>query len=293
MDMSRKPWPIVILATIQFLIPLADMLMGSKILEISIWNYLQHLYQIKEFPDLVEFFGVAPLAGYAILRVQKWSFPAFLGCMLWGVLAHMENWQEYTPNFNYHILLSYYFLNTVVVSFFLLKQVGQVYHNPRLRWWESKPRYTLNEAAQIKIHSHSRGCTLVNISEGGAFVKTVGELKTGSHVAIHFSCLGKPYLLQGEVRFQLANIKNCYGVQFVLPWNKRIQMRKFIRALEAMGVERRPPRTSSWKSFTAWVKSLFFDNTSIVPEVPLAHVTRMEELSRNRTIKKKAHKKAA
>jgi len=79
-------------------------------------------------------------------------------------------------------------------EYFLLPAVRAAYFNAKLRWWETKPRYLVNIPASFgrKGASSARG-TMVNLSEGGAFLKTARKYKKSQKIHVQFYLLGRDY----------------------------------------------------------------------------------------------------
>jgi hypothetical protein len=195
-------------------------------------------------------------------------------------LSNFESWQANPDQIRLSLLLSCYASNLALVSYFLLKEVRQTYYNPRIRWWESKPRYTLRSPALITIksgptsaHGSTINCTLINLSEGGAFIHVPKGLTPHSRITLIYDCLGKEFQFSGEVLYQVQRQKNQYGIQFITPFKSKLQIKNLIRALVKLGIERRPDRTHWSVSLLKWLKQLFFEGKGLVPEIAFAFET--------------------
>ncbi len=267
--MQRKPWPILFLALFQFLSPLADIGIGAYSQGVSPFYYLSTLLRTNAWYDLVQFFCVAPLGGLAIFKVKRWSYPVFMGCIAWVALSNYDAWQHNSQAMSLTSLLAGYGFNLALVTYFLLKQVRITYYDARVRWWESKPRYTLNAPAKLKVMDQLLTCHLINLSEGGAFIQTSTELKPGTSILLNYNCLGMDFGFSGEVLYQVQRQKNCYGIQFIIPLKKRPIIKKLTQAFELIGIERRPERTPWTISLKTWLKELFIEGKGLVPDFPM------------------------
>jgi hypothetical protein len=266
--MHRKPWPLLVLAIIQFLSPLSDVLIGAHLLQLNPIQYLALLYKTNTWTDLIELLFLAPLAGVSVLTVKKWSYPVFMVCVGLMAYSNFEAWRAYPEIISFSVLLSSFSLNILLVSYFLLKEVRSLYFNPRLRWWESKPRYTVKETVFLKVKNREIESILINISEGGALLATSANLDPKTEIQFHFKFMGYDLLLKGEVVYRFAQVSSSgvgsgkkfkyqYGIQFVFTQAIYKKTKKLIRAFELLELERRPERIRWNQSFFQWVKSIF------------------------------------
>jgi hypothetical protein len=272
--MDRKPWPIIILAVLQLFTPLANILFEVRHLSFYPIRTMHLWFAADHWVNLISLVFLAPLSAFAIYCVKRWSYPIFLGCIAWNLLAFYD-WSQQNPNIlsNYQLFGSY-LLNLVAVSYFLLKEVRMTYYNPRMHWWESMPRYLLDAPAKLKTsHTELDDCILVNLSMGGALISTDKDLSSGNSIALSFPCFGKIFKFSGTVVYQLNKSKQRhhryqYGIQFFIPWNKKQEIRSLVRAFEILGISRRPKRVHWALSLAYWIRELVMDGRGILPEMP-------------------------
>lgn len=270
--MPRKPWPILILSLIFFILPLLN-LIGTYILlpfDISFIEYL-HQLQINSVNHLKLFNMVMPsiVAGVAIYSVKRWSYPVFLTSMVWLFTQSLTDYGQETPLLTRLISLGLPMIfNILVVSYVLLPNVRAAYFNPRLRWWESKPRYRFEANISIKRDSKEVLGKISNISEGGVFISTEGPIGVDQLINISFKIFGRHFDVIGKTLYQKGS-DYSYGIEFQRLTSNDL---KNIRAVIKEMAQARYPETRPvpvWtEDLTAWFKKLVKTGKGFVPELP-------------------------
>ena len=258
MNLHRKPWSIIILAFIQLLTPVSDILLGAIRYKVTPWRFLEGVVHAHQWHQLVEIFALAPLAGLAVLAVRWWSYPIFLGTLFWTAASNYMVWRDHPESVSLALLFACYGLNILFVSYFLIPSVRQVYFNPRIRWWETKPRYFVEMPASVKIKGKEKACTILNISEGGSSVETSTKIAPGTPISLRFTCFNREFHVGGEIVYQLKPStqtakKYTYGVQFVFTRTTKHEIFQAVRAFNLLGIERRPRQEDNITSFKLWV----------------------------------------
>lgn len=169
-------------------------------------------------------------AGLGLLWVRSWSlFLAF--CAVGSALFYT------TLNYQHYLLGPFLLGVMILVSMGLLalliqKDFRKPYLNPRLRWWETSPRYRSDIVVQIR-HANSKTpikATLLDISRSGALVQSSdkSEISIGDHLHLEFS----PEL---EIAAKVARLKedHSFGVEFnVKGLAERKSIKTLVRQLE-------------------------------------------------------------
>ncbi len=79
-------------------------------------------------------------------------------------------------------------------------QIRVPYFFPRIRWWESDPRYKLEIATEINREgSNKLEGVVMDISQGGCFIKTHAYYQFGETVDLVFSIFERSLKCQGQV----------------------------------------------------------------------------------------------
>jgi hypothetical protein len=265
---KTRPWPLILLALAQILAPLPNILVGAWVTRMAPGVYVSELLRASSWLQLADFFLLLPIAGVAVFMVRAWSYPVFVGIMGWIGWTNYLTWRQHPHVVNLGLLVGAYLVNAALVGYFLLPAVRAAYFNPRLRWWESKPRYLLNLPGRLDAHNDTRSCMLVNLSEGGAFIEAMSGLEPGQVLKLSFECLEQRFELHGRIVHQATHPGRGYGVQFILDREQRKQLKGAVRAFERLGTPRRPEKRRWTASFVEWVQVLFRTGKGWVPEVP-------------------------
>ena len=266
--MRQRPWPILILAFFHLLAPLFNLLFCSWIFKLTPAHYFELLIKNQPTWVVAEFFLLLPIGGIAIYLVKKWSYPVFFGIFLINLFQNYQAIRTSPGQFGWSVVILAYVLNLAIVSYFLIPAVRTAYFNPRLRWWETKPRFLLNVLGEFKVGEKTHPCTVLNISEGGAFLCSDVAMKPGTEIQIIFRLLTREIHLRGATVYRKLGDTAGYGVQFLHTPETLDQMTRVIRAFKLMGLARRPEVGRPWDEFKLWAKTLITTGKGWKPELP-------------------------
>jgi hypothetical protein len=267
-----KPWPIVILAFIHFFGPVGTVLFSSWVAHITPIVYMEDLINNGHFSDWVSIFVVTPVAGIAIFAVKKWSYPVYLLAAAYIIGSNISEWYHYSKILTFPWMLGINLSDLAVVSYFLLPQVRTTYFDSRLRWWETKPRYPLDEKCVVSTSSSTPTSTedskrevwVINVSEGGAFIVSGQPFEIGDAIRLRFKILGRPAIVDGRVVHQLG-ARGGYGVKFDHVAATRRTFKKLIAKLDAV-TPNKPSRIADFKN---WAHELLHTGRGWIPDVPV------------------------
>lgn len=293
--MKRKPWPIIILGFLHIVAPFTSLLFNAIAIGLPL-----HLFfvWVKTWStlELIMTFGALPLAGIAILAVKEWSYPVFLVAYGWTIGHSLYTWID-TPQTNtVPFLLLILFSNLMAVRYFLLKEVRAPYQDPRLRWWESKPRYKLSVPMSLSPNK-SVGLVqqgvITDISAGGCFITLSKSPPMHEPVRIAFEWSGAKYNFNAIVRHhrQFTHTANQWGVgiQFYeLSKNDNKILQKFISSLKRAGHLESRAISSASEDFSQWIIRLFTTGKGWIPEAPIIHKPEENSIKTQEHAEKKA-----
>lgn len=264
--MITKPWPIILLAFLYILAPIPNWIVSANL---SHKGLIEFARTFDHWWNAVIFFALFPTAGIAIFMVKRWSYPVFGAVMLWSFYMNLVAYLKYPTYVPIWILIAVYVVNIALVGYFLIPAVREVYRNPRLRWWESKPRYEVSIPATINQMGQKEEGKIHNISVGGVFLQLSRNYELDSLVDLQFIFRDIDCSLKGKILYQNPKITHSYGIQFEdLTINDRRNLKTLADILEKEGVARRPERFNWKTSFTEWAKTLFRSGKGLVPEIP-------------------------
>jgi hypothetical protein len=271
--MENKPWPLLILAFFHVIEPLTKILFFSIYWQISPFEFVQIVieHNSDSMVNTLGFFLFFPIAGFALFAVKKWSLFVFLVIQVWVLIINIPYLVDLYQTSQLWLLLSFIgfgLLNIAVVTYLLLPAVRIAYLDPRIRWWEAKPRYSANIPCEIdgKIQS-----TVRNISQSGVFITTDMDLPIDSDVNLEF-------ILNAELtKFDIKSRAHVvhkftvgghegYGARFneFSPENKRL-IKSMIKYLEKSNCQRRPPRRR-FSDLIHWFVTLLTTGKGLLPK---------------------------
>lgn len=246
--MEHKPCPLLILAFIHFIEPVTKVVFYSIYFHLSPLIVITNVIQFGTAIHAFEFFFLFPIAGLAIYSIKKWSFPVFILVELWVFIINVPYLTElYQTNQLWLLTLFSLFgvLNLAIVSYLLLPAVRIAYLDPAIRWWEAKPRYSVNIDCQV---NHQNMATIKNISASGVFILADSELPINSNLELkfRFSASAMDYNITANVivlhKFSINGIEG-YGSRFVgLSTSNQRLVKSMLKYLEKTNTMRRPPR---------------------------------------------------
>ncbi len=265
--MKRKPWPLIVLALLHFFAPIGNIIANSIFANVSVATYIRALFQPDELVRTFIFLGIPILGGVLIYICKKWSYYLYLVLMVFPFMYSYMSWQA-QPTLELGVyLIAFYVINLLVVGYFILPQVRQVYFDPRLRWWETKPRFKADfETDFTWVDQRGKG-EIKNLSEGGLFIETDVKMPTLGRINVDFNYKDVVYVLKGEVVYaKPSNGRLGYGISLIGDQNQQESIKSLILLLTEQGLLMTGRAPTAEDSFTYWVKRLFKQKKGWVPE---------------------------
>lgn len=268
--MNRKPWPIVIVSLIFFIVPVMNIIGTYFLLDMNVpffSGYLESLFFLPEnrWP-LMQMVLPSFVAGIAVYSVKKWSYPVFYLAMAWITFEIFHNQSKGMDTLStiQTVVLPMSF-NMAYCLYFMLPSVRAIYYNPRLRWWETKPRYMYSMTVRVIVNGMIEDAQMDNISEGGILAKLPMTLDQYSTLNIHMMLDGTDIHTKAKVAYRRDD-GVFHGLQFVdMTKEQKKYMAKFIRKLEADKCELTRPVMSWEKDFGQWFVRLVKTGKGLVP----------------------------
>ncbi len=269
--MNRRPWPIVILAALQLLTPLINALINSWLLQVPLLDYLKGFLNHQYLPNLVVLLLVPIASAVFIYACKLWGLVGFVTLEMalfgWNVMQRAADPDHYSL----FILAATTAANLALVLYFLVPAVRQFYTNASLRWWETKPRYLkqLNVSVTTQTGPTQKSTAqTVNISEGGAFVKTTLSLTPQQLLTFELKDDTHEFTTTAEV-MHIASEHGLAGLKFNTPDRKTAKLiRNYIAHIKAQGIPERNPPEPWQSSFISWVKELRQPHKALIPQIP-------------------------
>lgn len=265
--MQYRPLPLIILGLLHVLEPLGKYFYYKTFLADLSSGFMQNIFNLSFF-EAFSWFALFPIAGLAILAVKNWSLPVFLAIEAYVVVSNMPLFTVMFKRGFYlelFIFISFTILNVLVVTFLLVPAIRIYYTDPKLRWWEAFPRYSID----LKAILEGLGETIIHdISKSGIFVDAQEGIKEGDLIPIKFSYHDQEYNLEGKVVafFKKGEIDGM-GIQFYeLDRKSKRKLRQLITIWEKEDVPRRPAKRHYISEAKQWFKRLLTTGKGLIPE---------------------------
>lgn len=265
--MKQRPWPIVILAALHLIAPLGNFFFNYYYSPNSLWDFLKLFFYYKNLVVTFVILILPMLAGLAIYACKKWSYIVYVLIMLTMFGFSTFSWLTMSNPMSLGLYILITVLNIGIVSYFLIPAVRDVYFDPRLRWWEAKPRYKFDQTAKAIINNLSFEGQIKNISEGGLFLKLESTPNDGDEIKIEFESRGQSITVSGLVIVHEKIKELGFAVKFNHTSESLTQIKKLIKALDQEGLllENRLPGPED--SFQFWMKKITKDKSALIPTI--------------------------
>lgn len=261
--MKRKPWSLVVLALLHIVAPFGNLLLNASLKNRTFAQQWHYWFDILPKQLLLIYVGLPILAGVFIFICRRWSYWAYLGCIGIIFLSNVYSYWTSMSASSLVVLVALVIIDVLVVAYFVVPSVQNIYFDPRLRWWEAAPRYNFNVAGTVSGHE----AFITNLSQGGVFLTTSASLKEGDQVQVSWNFEQQSVQIPGVVLYRADRKSNLgYGVRFDHTAETQKQVRVVVDSLHNKNlivVERLPGPEDS---FAVWLKKLFVSGEGLFPK---------------------------
>jgi hypothetical protein len=270
---KRRPWPIVFLAALQLLCPVASILVSALVWHATPAQVLATVARELTVFQQIDLFGLPLLAAASLFCFRPWSYPVFIAISAWTLVSNYQTWEASQGGFSAGWLGGLSLLNTLFIGYFLAPSVRQAYFNARVRWWESLPRFRMDLPGTVAIDGVEVACRLEDVSAGGALVELdpsagVRELHNGETLHVRFGFHHQRYSPRARVVHRRLSLPGCYGVQF-LKDAEAARVARLMRALKLLGFPIRQERPPWQQDLAEWARSIPRDGwRAFFPRLP-------------------------
>jgi PilZ domain len=183
---------------------------------------------------------VVALAGYGIREMQRWSWYVFIFSQ---VLLSAENallLHSYAESHNKVIAYAFSLLIQGLLIYEINRELRVPYFFPKIRWWESNPRYRLSIPAVVVGKKEERiESEILDLSPLGCFAKLRMDLPQDTPVVIQFRIFNHEVNVDGAVVWLAKSAvthPRGVGIKFLsASKDQRRALRKINRKLKKAG----------------------------------------------------------
>lgn len=153
---------------------------------------------------LSPFYYIASLSvvivGYGLWEMRRWSWYLFLISQVMIVYENAILVHEYAESHHKFLVFVLAVLFQIVLTFRVAKEIRVPYFFPRIRWWESNPRYRLSVPLGIKRKNGGEGeGEILDLSPSGCFAKVRTDFAMDESVSLKFRIYGFEIECEGKV----------------------------------------------------------------------------------------------
>jgi hypothetical protein len=144
---------------------------------------------------------IAVIAGYGLWEMYRWSWYLYIASNVfigYQTALVMNQFSE-----SHHKVLGFVIslIAIVGIAMRVSREVRVPYFFPKIRWWESNPRYRLAVQSEIvrTVTGNAVIGEILDLSLGGCFIKLRADLKSDEPVTLKFEVFKLPVEVQGVV----------------------------------------------------------------------------------------------
>ena len=270
--MHRKPWPIILLSLFYFIVPIFNYFIGyARVMErIPFKFYFSATFSsIDALMSVIHMSVPSILAGIAIYMVRSWSYPVFLMSMAWVTTRIIYNYAVLPELYTFSYIIVPMIVNIFLVSYILLPNVRAAYYIPRIRWWETKPRFKYFTDATVIFDDQNHDCMINDIAEGGVFISATEDFLIDQQLKFKVKILGYEIESEAKITHKKEASPQGYGVQFLnISKELKLKMQRLCKQLENEKHEITRPIPIWTEDLINWVKTLFTTGKGMTPNIP-------------------------
>lgn len=143
---------------------------------------------------------LAIAVGYGLWEVKRWGWYLFITTNFLIAWQNAIFVNQYGTSHHKVLAFAASLVFLIVMTVRVAREIRVPYFFPKIRWWESNPRYKLAVSAKMvrKDGSIVEG-QILDLSLGGCFIKLRGELDLHEVLNLAFTVFGAPIEAQGVV----------------------------------------------------------------------------------------------
>jgi hypothetical protein len=146
---------------------------------------------------------LAMAVGYGLWEVQRWGWYLFVFANFLIAYQNAVFVNEY--GVTHHKFLAFFtsLVILLVFSFRVAREIRVPYFFPRIRWWESNPRYKMSIPAKITLASGTllEG-QIMDLSIRGCFIRLPVEMNAHEWINLDFTAFEVPVACRGVIVWQ-------------------------------------------------------------------------------------------
>lgn len=212
--MPKKPLSIVLFSIVYLLSPAFILVQAALMANLPLFGRISIVQRLSILDWTVLALYLACAA--AIFSVKRWGWYVFMAASLALISANVYVAVLRPGPYGLVLVLAYDLLLSLAAGYFFRKKVIAPYFNPRIRWWETLPRFQALSYLLIGAGPSRFSAKVIDVSESGCFALTDRRLATGGELPLELYCFGEGVSLTAKV-VRRADFHGSpgYGFMFV------------------------------------------------------------------------------
>ncbi len=175
------------------------------------------------------------LTGYGFHMMHHWAWYTFLMTSVATAYANALVLLNYSASHNKLLAFIFSIVLLVGLIYGVAREVRVPYFFPKIRWWESNPRYRLSIPAKLALEESANTFQgeILDISISGCFIKIPNPIPVDELIKVQFELFRHPIEFQGTVVWQASGAvthPKGVGIKFA-PMFK--QQRRLMKAMNS------------------------------------------------------------
>jgi hypothetical protein len=144
--------------------------------------------------------ALAISVGYGFWEMRRWAWYLFVTTNI--LICYQNAVMVNDHGETHHKALSFAFslLLLGLVTYRVAREIRVPYFFPKIRWWESDPRYRLSVPARLeRTELSGLTCDILDLSMGGCFIKLRSDVPQDETVTLTFTIFHVPVRCTGTV----------------------------------------------------------------------------------------------
>lgn len=141
--------------------------------------------------------GIA--VGYGFREMTRWAWNIFLLNCLFVAYANALIAMRYSDSNNPFLAFLVSITLLIGLLFRLGNEIRVPYFLPKIRWWETNPRYKLSVPVRVERAESGFEGEILDISMGGCFIKTRLDMNQNERILSRFDLFGESIEIGGTI----------------------------------------------------------------------------------------------
>lgn len=167
------------------------------------------------------------LVGVGLWEMKRWTWHLLVVVNAWILYQSATYWTDYGQSFHGFLAFGTWLIFMGFITYRVGKEIRVPYFFPKIRWWESNPRYKLSVPVEIHESSSDFSAIIMDLSPAGCFIKTQIDLPENGRVNIKFFIFNINFECEGVVVWKpLGSVTYPKGIGLKFANLKRTQKRE-------------------------------------------------------------------